>query len=132
MSLTYADDKLVRGSELVELYAEAGWSLLAEREPSRIEQAVRQATVFLTAREGARLVGFASALSDRVAYAHVTEFLVRKGYDAKGVGAELMRRLLAALPEERLVTILAEPDGVAFYRRFDFLPAPGALALRRG
>jgi GNAT superfamily N-acetyltransferase len=132
MTVTYADDKLVRGQEIRELYQEAGWTMPAGRDPAEIEAAIRHLPVFITAREGARLVGFVAALTDRSHYAHVTELMVRRSHVDRGVGAELMRRVLDALPSERAVTIFAEPEAEAFYRQLGFAPMAGAMMLRRG
>lgn len=130
MSITYGDDKLVRGSELLELYADAGWLLHGSRTATDVERVVRGSDVFITARDGAKLVGFASALSDRSHYAHVTEFLVRQSHRGRGIGSGLVTRTLAALAEARVVTIFAEPDAQAFYGKFGFAGTAGGM-LRR-
>ena len=131
MTIHYGDDKLVRGSEVREMYVEAGWSLLGSRETSDIEESIRHSNVFVTARDGAKLIGFVSALSDRAYYAHVTEFLVRRSHQGRGIGSELIRSLLAALSREQVITIFAEPDAEVFYRRFGFASTAGGLMLRK-
>lgn len=130
MAIVYADDKLVRGSEIIELYEEAGWSLLANRSSSEVEEAVRFAHRFITARDGAKLIGFAGAISDGVYHAHITEILARARVSER-VHGELLRRLLDALESARVVTIFAEPDAQAFYRGFDFSPTAGGMLHRR-
>jgi GNAT superfamily N-acetyltransferase len=131
VTVVYADDKLVRGSEILELYQEAGWTTPAGRPAGAIEESVRQATVFLTARDGAKLVGYVSALSDRVYYTHVTEIMVRQSHRRRGVGSALVRRLLEAIPGAGTVSIFAEPDAEGFYRRFGFVQLGGGMLLRR-
>jgi GNAT superfamily N-acetyltransferase len=131
MTVVYGDDKLVRGSEVVELYEDAGWSLLAGRPAPEVEESIRQTSVFVTARDGAKLVGFAAALTDRVYYAHVTEIVVRRSHQGRGVSSELLRRVLEALPREKAITIFAEPDAEPFYRQFGFAPTAGGMILRR-
>src|SRR5262249_1193580 len=119
------------GSEILDLYEDAGWSLLGARDAAGIERSVQQSAAFITAREGAKLVGFASALSDRVYYAHVTQFLVRKSHHGRGVADELLKKTLEALAQARVITIFAEPEAEAFYRRFGFLATAGGMLLRR-
>jgi len=131
LGITYADDKLVRGAEILELYVEAAWTLLGGRPPDGVEESVRNATVFVTAREGAKLVGFISVLSDRAYYAHITEFLVRPRFRARGIEGELLRRVLESLGREVVISIFAEPDAESFYRRHGFVPTAGGMMLRR-
>lgn len=131
MAIVYADDKLVRGSEVRELYEDAGWSLLSGRSADEIEDAIRHTPVFITARDGAKLVGMVGAITDHSYYAHVTELLVLIRYRDTGVRAELLRRLLDALPAARSVSLFGEPDQESFYRRFDFAPTGGGMQLQR-
>ena len=131
MSIAYGDDKQVKGSEILDLYADAGWLLHGSRDGSEVERAVRGADVFITARDGAKLVGFASALTDRSYYAYVTEFLVRQSHRGRGIGTALVSRTLEALAAERVITIFAEPDAQAFYRKFGFASTAGGMLLRR-
>ena len=70
-------------------------------------------------------------MSDRTYYAHITEFLVRTSYVGRDVGRGLMEQLLAALSDETVVTIFAEPDAEAFYRGFLFAPTAGGMLMRR-
>ena len=42
-----------------------------------------------------------------------------------------MRRLLEALGREKVVSIFADPEADAFYRKFFFAPAGGGMMLRR-
>ena len=132
MSLTYADDKAVRGAELIELYREAGWSLLERRDPKRVEASIRGSERFFTARDGSKLAGFIMALSDGALYVHVSEFLVRQGYRDKGVERELLRRLLESVPEAELVTLFGDPADELVLREHGFTAYAGGLMRRQG
>ena len=46
MSLSFADDKMVSGSELLDLYQEAGWGLLAARTPEQALKFLREDSDF--------------------------------------------------------------------------------------
>ena len=56
---------------------------------------------------------------------------MRKAWRPRGVAEELMRRLLDALAAEKVITIFAEPDADAFYRRHGFAGTAGGMLLRR-
>ena len=131
MAIVYADDKLVKGQEVLDLYEDAGWSLLRSRDPDEILRSIRGTSVFVTAREGAKLVGFISAISDGSYYAHVVEFIVRSKLQGRGIDSELVKRLLAALEKETVVSIFAEPDAEKFYKEFGFAATAGGMLLRR-
>jgi len=130
VAIVYADDKMVRGTEIRGLYDEAGWTLFRSRKDEEIEESVRNSTVYVTAREGAKLIGFIAAISDRAYHAHVTEFLVRDRHRDR-VGAELVRRCLEELGGGGVVTIFAEPDNAAFYEGFGFGATAGGMLRRR-
>jgi hypothetical protein len=131
VALSYADDKLVQGTELLELYREAGWSLLEGRDPERIEAAVRRSGRFFTARDGSKLVGYLLALTDLSLYAHVSELMVRDAYHMKGVTRELLSRFLDSVPDVERVTLFGDPQSEPLYRELGFAPFPGGFMLRR-
>ena len=131
MAISYADDKFVRGDEMLELYREAGWSLLEARSAPRLEEAVKRSQRFFTARDGSRLAGFLMALTDEKLYAHVSELLVPAASRAKGVEAELLARFLASVEHVEVVTLFGEPDSVELYRDLGFVPFAGGFRLRR-
>ena len=78
------------------------------------------------ARDGERVVGFATAISDGVLSAYVPLLEVLPSYQGEGIGSELMRRLLARLDDLYTVDLCCDADLEPFYRRL------GLQVLERG
>ena len=73
-------------------------------------------TTNLGAWDGDRLVGSVRLLTDGYFFATIPEILVDAEYRGRGVGRELMRRVVAIAPRGR-VFFGAQPQSVAFFER---------------
>lgn len=82
------------------------------------------------ALDGERMVGFISAISDGVLSAHITLLEVLSGYRGRGIGSELVVRMLKQLEEVYAVDVVCDDDVVSFYERLGLQPA-AAMVLRR-
>jgi GNAT superfamily N-acetyltransferase len=84
------------------------------------------------ARDGGspRIVGFATALSDGVLSAFIPLLEVLPSHRGRGIGTELVGRLLAELDDLYSVDVVCDEELRPFYARFGMQPLP-AMALRR-
>ncbi len=64
-----------------------------------------------------QVVGFVTALGDGVLAAFISLLEVLPAYRGRGIGAELMRRVLARLGDRYSIDLVCDPDLVAFYER---------------
>lgn len=78
-----------------------------------------------------RVVGFVNALSDGVLSAYLPLLEVLPAYRGRGIGRDLVRRVLAELGDLYMVDVTCDPDVVPFYRALGLRPATAA-SLRRG
>lgn len=83
--------------------------------------------VVLARVEGGRVVGFATAISDGVLAAYIPLLEVLPQYRGRGVGTELVRRLLDQLGRLYMVDVICDPDVQPFYERLGFARATGAV-----
>ena len=93
-----------------------GWSMspsLAKR-----LEILRAAHGIELAWDQATLVGFVSAISDGVSWAYVTLLEVLPGYRRRGIGAELMRRILERYHDLYAFDLNCDDGLVPFYERF--------------
>lgn len=82
------------------------------------------------AREaGGRLVAAGRVLSDGADCAYVCDVAVHPDQQGRGVGAEVMSRLLAMCAGHRKIILYAVPGKEAFYRKFGFRPMRTAMAV---
>ena len=77
-----------------------------------------------------RVVGFTTAITDGTLCAYISLLEVLPAYRSRGIGSELVRRLLADLEHLYMVDVSCDVELVAFYGRLGMQPAGGA-ALRR-
>lgn len=84
------------------------------------------ATVF--AWHASQLIGFVRAISDGVYQAALYDVAVLPPYQGKGVGATIVRQILAKLPECNVI-LYASPGKEGFYATLGFRPMKTGMAL---
>ncbi len=82
-----------------------------------------------------RVVGFVSVIGDGALAAFIPFLEVLPAYRGRGIGGELVRRVLQRLPDRYAIDLVCDPELVPFYERLGFtrltamaIRAPGALA----
>ena len=116
----YRETQDVDLEQLAELLRGAGFDVSEDR--ARLAQQVAGARYVVSAWDGTRLVGFARAISDGVRNAYVSSVAVLPGYRGRGIGRELVTRLLQD-KEGILFVLHARPEVKEFYARFGFSEA---------
>jgi len=77
--------------------------------------------------EAGRVVGFVTALSDGVLSAFVPLLEVLPDWQGRGIGTELMRRLLAELDGLYSVDLTCDPELETFYSRLGMRRSSGMM-----
>jgi ribosomal protein S18 acetylase RimI-like enzyme len=77
-----------------------------------------------------RVVGFVTVVTDGVLSAYIPLLEVLPEYQRRGIGGELVRRVMEKLGELYMVDLLCDESMDAFYSRFGMKPAH-AMAVRR-
>jgi GNAT superfamily N-acetyltransferase len=78
-------------------------------------------------RDAGIVVGLVTAISDGVLCAYIPLLEVRVRYQGRGVGTELMRRMLVRLGDYYMVDLLCDADLRPFYERLGMRPATGMM-----
>ena len=73
------------------------------------------------------VIGYITALSDGVLFAYISSLEVLPAFQGRGIGSELVRRLLARLQDIYAIDLLCDPDVQDFYTRLGMHPAGGML-----
>ena len=76
------------------------------------------------------VVGFVTAVSDGVLTAYIPLLEVLPAYKGRGIGRELMRRMLDRLKTMYMVDLLCDRELQPFYERFDMKRAMGMMIRR--
>jgi GNAT superfamily N-acetyltransferase len=77
--------------------------------------------------ESGQIVGFINAISDGVLSAFIPLLEVLPAYQGWGIGAELVRRMLARLDNLYTVDLICDPELQAFYRPLGMTPFTGMI-----
>jgi len=73
------------------------------------------------------VVGFVAAISDGVTCAYIPHLEVLPPYQGRGIGTELMRRMLDALRGLYMIDLLCDEDVQPFYERVGMHPTTGMM-----
>ena len=83
----------------------------------------------LLARDDAtyQIVGFITAISDGVSCAYIPHLEVLPAYRGRGIGSELMRRMLERLHHIYMIDLICDTDVQPFYARLGMQPYTGMI-----
>jgi GNAT superfamily N-acetyltransferase len=101
--------------------------------PARHVEILRGSYRVLLAREAGspQVIGFANAISDGILYAFIPLLEVLPSHRGRGIGSELVTRLLDELKDFYAVDLMCDPDLQPFYDRFGMHRATGMTIRRR-
>ena len=74
-----------------------------------------------------RVVGFVNAISDGILSAYIPLLEVLPSHQGRGIGGEMVRRMLAQLDGFYMVDVTCDPELEPFYARFGLKPGFGMM-----
>ena len=77
--------------------------------------------------DGGRVVGFVNAISDGELAAHIPLLEVLPEYRHRGIGTELVRRMLDKLDGFAMIDLTCDAELVPYYERFGMRPVSGMV-----
>jgi ribosomal protein S18 acetylase RimI-like enzyme len=95
-----------------------GWEKVPT--PAVLLKVLQNSTYVSLARCEGKIVGFATALSDKTLAAYISLVEVLPEYQGKGIGGEVVKRLLNKLENIYMVDLLCDKDVEGFYEKFGF------------
>jgi RimJ/RimL family protein N-acetyltransferase len=122
--ITYSSNTLPSRSEMINLYDSVGWSAYTN-DPERLVRSVLNSAHIVCARQSGKLVGLARVVSDFGTLVYLQDVLVDPRMQRRGIGAELVARVLQPFADDRQTVLLAdaEPGTIAFYTSLGFSQA---------
>lgn len=113
-------------SELSEMYRLAP---LGNKAPAWLETAFSNSMFRFFARENDMLVAAGRAVADGVDCSYICDIAVRPSHQGRGLGREVIERLVAASRGHRKIILYAVPGKEEFYSRFGFRRMKTAMAI---
>jgi ribosomal protein S18 acetylase RimI-like enzyme len=95
--------------------------------PTTHLEILKRATSIVLAVQGSSVVGFVTAISDGILCAYIPLLEVLPTHQHRGIGSELMRRMLETLGEIYMIDLLCDPDLQAFYSKVGMGESSGML-----
>ena len=117
-SIHYSDTRELPLEGLLALYRANAWS--AAEKPDLLHKALRASHSLITAWDDARVVGLGNSLSDGFLVVYYSHLLVLPEYQGRGIGTELMRRLMARYQGFHQHILIADGRALDFYRKCGF------------
>jgi ribosomal protein S18 acetylase RimI-like enzyme len=112
--------------ELSELYRLAG---LGDKRPEDLEKAFANSMYSCFLFDQGRLVGVGRALADGVDCSYICDVSVHPDYQGRGIGRDIVSRLLELSAGHRKIILYACPGKEDFYRKLGFRPMTTAMAI---
>ena len=106
-----------------------GWPVTPS--PERLVELLRASYAVEIALDGDAAVGFVTAISDGVLSAFIPLLEVLPAYQRRGIGAELIRRLLGQLDNLYMIDLCCDADLEPFYAALGFRTLDRAMGIRR-
>lgn len=117
----YSERRNIPLRDIVRLYRANSWS--SADKPTQLRRALHNSHTVLSAWLGAELIGLGNALSDGCLVVYYPHLLVHPAHQRKGIGTELMKRLMARYQGFHQHVLIADGRAIEFYRKCGFTRA---------
>ena len=116
--IRYSESRDLSLEGVLALYQANEWS--SAQKPELLHKALLASHSLVTAWDGARLIGLGNAISDSYLVVYYPHLLVLPGYQGRGIGTELMRRLMKRYQDFHQHMLVADGRALDFYRKCGF------------
>jgi len=124
--IAYDDRSMPAVMDYLTLVESTGWPGIAEKGPRKMSEALAGSWYIVCAYDGDRLVGSGRVVSDGAHQALICDLIVLPEYQGKGIGSEILTRLLKKCREHdiTMVSLFAAQGKGGYYKRFGFEERP--------
>lgn len=119
--IRYEENRVPSKSQVLELYHDANWTAYTN-DPENLLQALHNSLYVFAAFKGEQLVGLIRVVGDAKTIIYIQDILVLKACKRKGIGKELVLRILKRYEDVRQVVLLTDdnPETRGFYEALNF------------
>lgn len=116
MLLKYNEN--ITAKELADLREAVGWNRMEEE----YGRPFISSYCHMTAYVAGKLVGYVDCISNGVTDAYIQDLMVHPNYQNKGIGTELMKKMIEYLKEKHIymVSVIFEKELKPFYEKLGF------------
>lgn len=108
------------------LFQSTGWNEVYRLSPEELWEAISASWHVVAVYDGAGLVGFGRLVSDGVLHAMIYELIVAPEYQKRGIGSQVLERLVDACKAHRIrdIQLFCARGKRAFYEKRGFAARP--------
>ena len=114
----YSETREPAPEGILVLYRANDWS--SAQKPELLHKALLASHALVTAWDGTKLVGLGNAISDGYLVVYYPHLLVLPEYQGRGIGTQIMRRLMARYEGFHQHMLVADGRALDFYRKCGF------------
>jgi len=107
MNISYSTQKDFTSQQVLDLYTSVGWIAYTNDLP-KLLRALSKSSLVISAWYGEELVGLIRTLTDGETIAYIQDVLVKPAYQGKGIGDELISRMLNNLVGIRQIVLMTD------------------------
>ena len=116
--IEYRETRDLPLADVLALYRANEWS--SAEKPELLHRALSASHSLVSAWDGDKLVGLGNAISDGCLVVYYPHLLVLPEYQRRGIGAQLLRRLVARYAGFHQHMLVADGRALDFYRKCGF------------
>ena len=116
--ITYKHNEQVSAKALADLREAVGWN----RMESEYRNPLMTSYYHIAVYEDDRLIGYIDSVSNGVIDAYIQDLMVRPDSQGKGIGTDLMNKMIGYLKEKHIymISVVYDESLKQFYERFGF------------
>lgn len=122
--IAFEESSNINKEELKALYNDAGWTLYT-KDIDRLNEAVANSLLTVTARSDGKLVGLIRCVGDGKTIVYIQDILVLRDHRRSGIGTRLVESVLKKFEDVRQIVLLTDDteEVKEFYRSLGFSEA---------
>ena len=121
MTIKYGDKKDFPLDALIRLYRSVHWS--SAEKPLILQRSLAESHSVVSAWVEGQLIGLGNTISDGHLVVYYSHLLVMTEWQGKGVGSQILKRLMKRYAGFHQQVLLADGDAVGFFTRHGFVQA---------
>lgn len=120
-TIQYCETREIPLEKILALYIANSWS--SANKPDQLYNGLCHSHTLITAWDRDHLVGLGNAISDGYLVVYFPHLLVHPDYQRRGIGSELVKRLMVKYQNFHQCMLVADARAVAFYKKCGFVRA---------
>ena len=130
MSVIYEFDLIPEIKSIIEIYENSGLNR-PTADPERIAKMYAHADLVVTAWHQEKLVGIARSITDFSYCCYLSDLAVRKDYQHKGIGKNLVELTKEKIGEEVMLLLLSVPTAMDYYQKLGMQKVDNGFIIKR-